>query len=204
MESALLVLALGFIDTAIRSRGDETKDGIFGVDATMCLITFGTVNTHHIMRYYLRPVVNHEYREHESLVCGLVWSGCPGSPYFEPDRLGPNISFSAHTILILPNALPNALGGKCTHGSTQSVLLLRSSVISPCFRKIPTILTADVGSYSYGLGHPMKPLRMRITHELLTAYDMLGKMDVLVCHFLSLKLLSETLYREQSVQLLKP
>ena len=26
----------------------------------------------------------------------------------------------------------------------------------------------------------MKPLRMRITHELLTAYDMLDKMDVLV------------------------
>jgi hypothetical protein len=49
----------------------------------------------------------------------------------------------------------------------------------------------------------MKPLRMRITHELLTAYDMLGKMDVLVCHHISLKLLSETVYREQSVQLLK-
>jgi hypothetical protein len=50
----------------------------------------------------------------------------------------------------------------------------------------------------------MKPLRMRITHELLTAYDMLGKMDVLVCHFLSFKSLPETLHREQSVQLLRP
>lgn len=29
----------------------------------------------------------------------------------------------------------------------------------------------------------MKPLRMRITHELLTAYDMLDKMDVLVSGF---------------------
>ncbi|KAI0315160.1 histone deacetylase complex, catalytic component RPD3, partial [Amylostereum chailletii] len=38
---------------------------------------------------------------------------------------------------------------------------------------------ADVGAYSYGSGHPMKPLRMRITHELLTAYDMLGKMEVM-------------------------
>lgn len=70
MKSALLVLALGFIDTAIRSRGDETKDGIFGVDATMCLITFGTVNTHHIMRYYLRPVVDHGCQEHKSAVPG--------------------------------------------------------------------------------------------------------------------------------------
>ena len=42
---------------------------------------------------------------------------------------------------------------------------------------------ADVGSYSYGIGHPMKPLRMRITHELLTAYNMLDKMDVLVSCF---------------------
>ena len=50
----------------------------------------------------------------------------------------------------------------------------------------------------------MKPLRMRITHELLTAYDMLGKMDVLVCPFLSHKLITQTLHREQSVQLLKP
>jgi hypothetical protein len=50
----------------------------------------------------------------------------------------------------------------------------------------------------------MKPLRMRITHELLTAYDMLGKMDVLVCHlsFLSSYFLKQV-YREQSVQLLK-
>lgn len=30
----------------------------------------------------------------------------------------------------------------------------------------------------------MKPLRMRITHELLTAYDMLDQMDVLVSSFL--------------------
>ncbi|KAI0068482.1 histone deacetylase RPD3 [Artomyces pyxidatus] len=46
-------------------------------------------------------------------------------------------------------------------------------------RRVSYYYDPDVGSYSYGLGHPMKPLRMRITHELLTAYDMLGKMDVL-------------------------
>ena len=39
---------------------------------------------------------------------------------------------------------------------------------------------ADVGCYSFGITHPMKPQRMRITHELLTAYDMLPKMRVLV------------------------
>jgi hypothetical protein len=50
----------------------------------------------------------------------------------------------------------------------------------------------------------MKPLRMRITHELLTAYDMLDKMDVLVCVLLFVLLLSESRGREQSVQVLKP
>ena len=39
----------------------------------------------------------------------------------------------------------------------------------------------DVGSYTYGLGHPMKPHRMRVTHDLVSAYGMLDKMHVLVC-----------------------
>jgi acetoin utilization deacetylase AcuC-like enzyme len=42
------------------------------------------------------------------------------------------------------------------------------------------ILTADVGSYTYGTGHVMKPHRMRITHDLVTAYGLLDKMQVLV------------------------
>ena len=41
-------------------------------------------------------------------------------------------------------------------------------------------LSADVGAYTYGLGHPMKPQRMRMTHELVSAYDMLDQMHVLV------------------------
>jgi hypothetical protein len=49
----------------------------------------------------------------------------------------------------------------------------------------------------------MKPLRMRITHELLTAYDMLDKMDVLVSGFLFSTPFFEDRDREQSVQLPK-
>ena len=104
MKFALLVLALGFIDTAIRSRGDKTKDGIFGVDATMSLVTFGTVDTHHIMRYYLSPVVNHERCWHERLPVAIrlcVWcTGSPGSPYIEPDRLVPNTGSPSLQILV--------------------------------------------------------------------------------------------------------
>jgi len=39
---------------------------------------------------------------------------------------------------------------------------------------------ADVGSYSFGFGHYMKPQRVRMTHDLLTAYGMLDKMKVVV------------------------
>ena len=39
---------------------------------------------------------------------------------------------------------------------------------------------ADVGAYTYGLGHPMKPHRIRVTHDLVTAYGMLDKMHILV------------------------
>ena len=46
-------------------------------------------------------------------------------------------------------------------------------------------LSADVGAYTYGLGHPMKPQRMRMTHELVSAYDMLDKMHVLVRYLIS-------------------
>ncbi|KAI8998802.1 histone deacetylase RPD3 [Trametes punicea] len=46
-------------------------------------------------------------------------------------------------------------------------------------RRVTYYFDPDVGSFTYGLSHPMKPQRMRITHELLTAYDMLPKMHVL-------------------------
>jgi hypothetical protein len=49
----------------------------------------------------------------------------------------------------------------------------------------------------------MKPLRMRITHELLTAYDMLDKMDVLVSGLHLSAPFFEDKVREQIVQLLK-
>ena len=41
--------------------------------------------------------------------------------------------------------------------------------------------TDDVGLFSYGLGHPMKPHRMRMTHDLVSSYGMLNKMQIMVC-----------------------
>lgn len=47
-------------------------------------------------------------------------------------------------------------------------------------RRVSYFYDNDIGSYSYGLGHPMKPFRMRLTHNLVTAYGMLPKMDIIV------------------------
>lgn len=50
-------------------------------------------------------------------------------------------------------------------------------------------MAGDIGSFTYGLGHPMKPHRMRVTHDLVAAYGMLDKMQILVrapAHFSSL------------------
>lgn len=44
----------------------------------------------------------------------------------------------------------------------------------------PHYTLGEIGAYSYGLGHPMKPQRMRITHELVMAYGMLDKLHVIV------------------------
>ncbi|KAI1792045.1 hypothetical protein LXA43DRAFT_1074008 [Ganoderma leucocontextum] len=46
-------------------------------------------------------------------------------------------------------------------------------------RRVSYYYDPDVGAYSYGVHHAMKPQRMRITHDLVQAYDMLPKMHVL-------------------------
>ncbi|KAF9354807.1 Histone deacetylase 2 [Mortierella sp. NVP85] len=40
-------------------------------------------------------------------------------------------------------------------------------------------LIDDVGNYTYGLGHPMKPHRVRMCHSLVTNYGLYKKMDVI-------------------------
>ncbi|CAE6459003.1 unnamed protein product [Rhizoctonia solani] len=45
-------------------------------------------------------------------------------------------------------------------------------------RRVSYYYDSDVGLYSYGGAHPMKPYRMRMTHHLVAAYDMLQRMDV--------------------------
>ncbi|KAJ7140442.1 hypothetical protein C8R46DRAFT_1361289 [Mycena filopes] len=46
-------------------------------------------------------------------------------------------------------------------------------------RRVAYYYDPDVGGYTYGLGHPMKPHRVRVTHDLVSAYGMLPQMQVL-------------------------
>ena len=45
---------------------------------------------------------------------------------------------------------------------------------------ITTPILGEVGLYYYGPGHPMKPHRLRMTHQLLLAYGLYRKMEVYV------------------------
>ena len=36
----------------------------------------------------------------------------------------------------------------------------------------------DIGNYYYGQGHPMKPHRIRMTHNLLLNYGLYRKMEI--------------------------
>ena len=40
--------------------------------------------------------------------------------------------------------------------------------------------TDDVGDFFYGISHPMKPHRIRMTHDLLLNYGLYKKMQIYV------------------------
>lgn len=42
------------------------------------------------------------------------------------------------------------------------------------------LLAGDIGNYYYGQGHPMKPHRIRMTHNLLLNYGLYRKMEIYV------------------------
>lgn len=42
-------------------------------------------------------------------------------------------------------------------------------------------LAEEVGNFFYGPGHPMKPHRVRMTHDLLKSYGLLDSMELMVC-----------------------
>eukprot|EP01031_Cornospumella_fuschlensis_P037945 gene37945-46099_t len=45
-------------------------------------------------------------------------------------------------------------------------------------RKVSYFYQPDIGLYYYGPGHPMKPHRIRMTHQLVFGYELYKKMEV--------------------------
>lgn len=79
-----------------------------------------------------------------------------------------------------PPAAPPLIPPLWVENELHTTTTVRFIPLSRISRTNHRNLSADVGAYTYGLGHPMKPQRMRMTHELVSAYDMLDRMHVLV------------------------
>ena len=45
-------------------------------------------------------------------------------------------------------------------------------------RKVAYFYDAEIGNYHYGQGHPMKPHRVRMTHNLVVNYGLYREMEV--------------------------
>jgi histone deacetylase 1/2 len=45
-------------------------------------------------------------------------------------------------------------------------------------RRVSYFYDSDVGSFHYGQGHPMKPHRVRMAHNLIVGYNLYKDMDV--------------------------
>lgn len=58
-------------------------------------------------------------------------------------------------------------------------------------------IAGDVGNYYYGPGHPMKPHRIRMTHNLLLNYGLYRKMEIYVSsNIISVCFAAESHYSE--------
>jgi hypothetical protein len=66
---------------------------------------------------------------------------------------------------------------KCPDEKWHISMTVRTHLISPA---ASDHLSDETGAYTYGLGHQMKPQRIRMTHELVMAYGMLEKLHVIV------------------------
>jgi len=53
------------------------------------------------------------------------------------------------------------------------------------------MFSGDIGNYYYGQGHPMKPHRMRMTHNLLLNYGLYRKMEIYRPHKVSYYIIFE-------------
>lgn len=63
----------------------------------------------------------------------------------------------------------------CRKKDALSMLLVKKKTSPVLFS-----FAGDIGNYYYGQGHPMKPHRIRMTHNLLLNYGLYRKMEIYV------------------------
>lgn len=71
-------------------------------------------------------------------------------------------------------AVPDETSNQNSTSSTTSIVARKDTTK----RRVSYFYQQDVGLYYYGPGHPMKPHRLRMTHQLVLAYGMYRKMEV--------------------------
>lgn len=91
------------------------------------------------------------------------------------------IGIQARNVLIFPHTRrPGVIG----HDSTAVVLIVVPALC--CANRRPASPfhcwccppVAEIGNYHYGQGHPMKPHRVRMTHNLVVNYGLYRQMEV--------------------------
>lgn len=77
-------------------------------------------------------------------------------------------------------------------------------MISPEHKRVSYYFDPEIGIYTFKKGHPMRPLRVRITHDLVEAYEMLPRMQTFDSSFLDMsdEMLCE-FHSEEYIDLLK-
>lgn len=76
-----------------------------------------------------------------------------------------------HLILLFRNLSTSCLGGKYLLSGERTLV---------CIDYFVSSVLGDIGNYYYGQGHPMKPHRIRMTHNLLLNYGLYRKMEIYV------------------------
>lgn len=65
----------------------------------------------------------------------------------------------------------------CLIRSESPISMIVITMKSTCINRF---CVAEVGNYNYGPGHPMKPHRIRMTHNLLVNYGVYKELQVFV------------------------
>lgn len=74
--------------------------------------------------------------------------------------------------------LPGGVFGAFSSGYAQPAELCRMVIAPRAGPQVAYFYDADIGSFYYGPGHPMKPHRVKMAHSLILHYGLYKQMEV--------------------------